>query len=185
MLEDIFTSALVSSAILGLGGILGKVWVNRVREIDRIKYEDEISKIKSKLEMSLHANKAVFEKEFNSCEQTWNALLKFKSETSYLLDEAGDRAKFENQMLKCFEQHSIAHDLLYSNAPFIPENIRDEFFEVALGLQTIYQLPSELLESNNFEKLFIEFYDEQKRSVNEKIEKLESLIRARYVQPKL
>lgn len=185
MLDNILTSAFVTSVLLGLGGFLGKIWINRIREKDRKIYEREIGSIKKTLEMTLHADKSIFEKEFGACEETWNSLLKFKTEVAFIKRDFEKKEDIRPQLEKCFEQHLKTHDLLYNNAPFVPECIRDEFFELAYCLQSIYQNVQETINEDSFTSDFLSLYEEQNLKVNTSIEKLEKLIRKRYVQPQL
>lgn len=185
MITTILASTAVSSALIALLGILGKFWIDRKIQQDKHIYDKKISDIRTKLEISLHADKSIFEKEFQSSVETWNSLLKFKSETECLYRDAEDTEKFEKQLEICFKQHVKTHDLLYNNAPFLPKPIRDSFFKVAELLQCLYQLPHAFTNEADYVAMYKSMYDHEVEKVKSEILELEKYLRDRYLQEKL
>ncbi|NBA95650.1 hypothetical protein [Pseudomonas sp. R5(2019)] len=181
MLESILTSAFVSTLLLGAVGWLGKIWINRVREIDRVKYESEIISMKQKVDFSFHTNKSVFEKELIACTETWSALLKLTSEVLYIKRDFDGGEDVEAQIIICYQQHLKTHDLIYNNAPFIPKNIRDGFIQSAIALQDIYKKSQKISRELDSYELPFSFFDAQYKDAADKIVELEELIRSRYV----
>jgi hypothetical protein len=182
MFENILTSAFVSAVLLAVVGWIGTIWINRVREVDRVKYEGEMMLIKQKIDFSFHANKSVFEKELAACAETWGALLKLTSEVLYIKREFDAGEDVEAQIVICYEQHLKTHDLIYNHAPFIPKNIRDGFIQSAIALQDIYKKSQRVVRDVESGEQNFAFFDAQYKEAADKIVELEELIRGRYVR---
>jgi hypothetical protein len=174
-------SAFVSSVILGLGGVIGKIWVNRVREFDKSIYQNELNMLNSKLDFALHTSKSIFEKQFNSCDETWKALLKLLTEIRYLeRDFDIDDESFMKQRNACYEQHKNTHDILFNTAPYLSSQLRDYFFEATSFLEKNYQIIPDDNISDEFRSTYLEFYKENFEKAKKIVLLIEDLIRREY-----
>jgi len=81
-----------SIIILGLSSWLGKVWANRILEKDRLKYNSELEKIKSNLEIESQKHQLVFsmyfEGQFKLYNDLWLALSELQTGVDNLWREA-------------------------------------------------------------------------------------------------
>lgn len=81
-----------SLLIVGLSSWLGKVWANRILEKDRLKYNSELEKIKSQLQIENQKQQLMFsmyfEGQFKLYNDLWLALSELQDEVDKLWEEA-------------------------------------------------------------------------------------------------
>ncbi|MEZ5490263.1 MAG: hypothetical protein R3F50_08085 [Gammaproteobacteria bacterium] len=181
MFDTILTSTIVTSALAAVFALLGKIWVNRVQERDRERAESDLKKLSHRIELSLHTNKSIFEKEFASAVASWNSVLKLVTEVQFLLRDARSGVVPNDQIRKCYEQHLETHDVLYMHAPFYPEIIRDAAFDTVGAAQVMYQEAENVKDETGAENLIESMCEQQFNVVQRKVEEFESRIRERYV----
>lgn len=181
MIESILISTFVTSALATLFALLGRIWVNRARERDREQVESALKELSHQIELSLHTNKSIFEKEFESAVSTWNSVLKLVVEVLYIRRDALSGIIPIDQIKKCYEQHIETHDILYMYAPFYPVVIRDAAFDTGAVAQIVYQEAEKVLGDPNAISLIETLCSHQLSIVQSKVEKFKSEIRERYV----
>jgi hypothetical protein len=132
----------IQAALAGLLTFLGKIWISRILEAERLKLELTLQTEKSKLELivqkSLHMQKTQYDTEFKICSDLWKELCSVRSSVwnlSFHRDQTaasgshslGDkRAAFDEAVTKLDSLTEI-------NRPFFPGHIAKLLFEL-IGL---------------------------------------------------
>jgi hypothetical protein len=181
MLESILPTALLTTLLVTAFGWLGAIWVNRVVSSEKAIIGERLQSFQRRLDYSLNISESIFEKEFDACVETWRSVLKMAAEAQYIGRDVKNRIKPTDQVEKCYLQHTETHDILYRNAPFYPEAIRDAAFDTAAIIQEIYKESEQLIENDDWLRLIETLYEEKILLVRQEIERFESAIRERYI----
>ena len=57
--------------VLGMSTWLGKVWANRILESDRLRFNQELERLRGELEKTTHVHRIQFEAEFKLLSDIW------------------------------------------------------------------------------------------------------------------
>lgn len=135
----IFSIGSGGTIVWGLSSWLGKVWASRILETDRLKYSQELERLRSDLDKAIHVHRVQFETEFRVLSDIWAKLSALRSAMGELrprmdivdLDEDREE-RFTRRQKKFGEAFSAYIRAVDEQSPFYPEEI---FQELSTALQ--------------------------------------------------
>lgn len=102
-------------------------------KLERVKasLEDELERLRTLLQQSLHVTKAQFDMEFESCKSLWANMSKLVDLTARLINShvdygiSGNQSDFEKWAEEADAAFFASHKVAIEVAPFMPANIKE------------------------------------------------------------
>lgn len=125
--------------VIGCATWLGKVWANRILESDRLKYTEELERLRSDLGKTVHVHRIQFETEFKVLSDIWGKLSILRSAmgslrpTMDIVNEAEASEDRLNRRLRRYDEAlRVFIEAVDGQSPFYPEDI---FQELSIAIQ--------------------------------------------------
>ena len=156
--------------VAGLSSWLGKVWADRLMVEEKVKYEKELERLAKQLERKNYVSKVRFDAEFAIYRElskaffnavlAQNDLLSLQQAIDVDLNKTTNMNIDNDKCEKFCAAYNFALDVLHQNAPFIDEELFEQFNSILrdLELQLIWY---PLLFTNDSNVLKTEEYDKE------------------------
>lgn len=126
--------------VLSFASWLGKVWANRILELDRLKYSAELERLRGELSKTLHVHRQQFETEFRVLCDIWAKLSNLRSAiaglrptTDIISPDESSEDRLNRRLTRFNEAFDAFVRVVDDQSPFYPEDI---FQELSVTLQS-------------------------------------------------